>query len=366
MKKFLLFIFCILLSFTSVFAEDLTSHKTEYGKVLSVKNIVENDEDKQLVTTKILTGEFKGEIVDDIENVITGNPYYDIFVKNNDTVVLHIENTKDGNEFYVSDLKRVTGIYLLLGIFVALVLIVGRKKGLMSLVATTIILLLIIMCLTPLLIAGVNPIFATVVLCLISSAIAIYFVGGINYKSTSAVVGTVLSLIAGGVFAYLVIFTSKLTGFASEETMFVYAKYPHLDFVGILASAIIISTLGAIIDIAMSIASTINEVYQLNSSLSKKELFNSGMNVGKDIIGTMTNTLILVYMGGALPIVLLSKDIDVVKFFNLNMVVTEVASALVGSIALVICVPLTALVSAYFVKLNKDEDFEFVEEDSDE
>lgn len=361
MKKFLFFIFFVLLSFNIAFAENITNFTTEYGKVLQVQNNQENN--TQLVTVKVLSGENKNLIVENIENAITGNPYYDIFLKKNDKVVLHIDETPDKNIFYITDLKRVSGLYILLGIFVGLVLIVGRKKGLLSLVATTLIVILIIMFLTPLIIAGVNPIFATVLLCLISSAIAIYFVGGINYKSTSAVVGTVLSLIVGGLFSYLIIVLSKLTGFANEETLFVYAKYPHLNFTGILASAIILSTLGAVMDIAMSIASTINEVYQLNKNLKLKELFTSGMNVGKDIIGTMTNTLILLYLGGALPIVILSKEIDLVKFFNLNMVATEIASALIGSIAIVICVPLTAIVSAYFAVFKREEDFEFNIED---
>jgi len=81
-----------------------------------------------------------------------------------------------------------------------------------------------------------------------------------------------------------------------------------------------------------------------------KDLFKSGMNVGRDIIGTMSNTLILVYLGSALPLVLLSNNIDLVKFFNLNHVATEIASALIGSIAILACVPITAIVSAYLIK----------------
>ena len=99
-------------------------------------------------------------------------------------------------------------------------------------------------------------------------------------------------------------------------------------------------------DVAMSISSTINEIYVTDNTKSVKELFISGMNVGRDIIGTMANTLILVYLGGSLPLILLAGNIDLQKFINLNQVVTEVASALIGSIAIVICVPFTAAVAS--------------------
>ena len=89
--------------------------------------------------------------------------------------------------------------------------------------------------------------------------------------------------------------------------------------------------------------------------MTTKDLFLSGMNVGKDIIGTMANTLILVYLGSSLPLVLLSQNIDLQKFFNLNQVVTEICSAMIGSIALVACVPITAIVSAHLVRVNKNE-----------
>ena len=111
-----------------------------------------------------------------------------------------------------------------------------------------------------------------------------------------------------------------------------------------------LATLGAVMDVGMSIASTINEIYTLDNTKTVKELFTSGMNVGKDIIGTMANTLILVYLGGSLPLLLLASNIDLQKFFNLNQVVTEIASALIGSCAIVLCVPITAFVASELIK----------------
>ncbi|MBR1907794.1 YibE/F family protein [bacterium] len=364
MKKILLFLTCIILFCTNCFAiETDTVLKSETGLIKHIEYTDDYDSgnNKQIVDVEIKSGKFKGETVQ-IENVLTGNPYYDIILKRKDNVILHLEQADDGIQFFISDIKRVQGLYFLLGIFILLVVAVGRKKGLMSLIATGLIVCLVIWFLTPMILSGINPIFSTVLLCLVSSAIAVYFVGGLNVKSTSAVFGTVLSLILSAILSVIVIKISRLTGFCCEESVFLYSAHPELNFVGILTSAMLISTLGAVIDIAMSIASTINEVFELNMELTFKELFHSGMNVGKDIIGTMTNTLILVYLGGSLPLVLLAHNIDLTKFFNLNMVVTEIASALVGSIALVICVPMTAVITSYLLKLKNNRtntEFEF-------
>lgn len=357
---------CFILFCANCFAIDndtVLKSETGFVKHLEYTEDADSGNNKQIVDVVIKSGMFKGETVT-IENILTGNPYYDILLKKKDNVILHLEQADDGIQFFISDIKRVQGLYFLLGIFVFLVLLVGKKKGLMSIIATGLIVCLVIWLLTPMILMGINPIFSTVLLCLLSSAIAVYFVGGLNIKSTSAVLGTVLSLILSAFLSVMVIKISRLTGFCCEESVFLYSVHPELNFVGILTSAMLISTLGAVIDIAMSIASTINEVFELNTKLSFQELFHSGMNVGKDIIGTMTNTLILVYLGGSLPLVLLAHNIDLTKFFNLNMVVTEISSALVGSIALVICVPITAVITAYLLKSKKtDTNFEFDNEE---
>lgn len=195
-----------------------------------------------------------------------------------------------------------------------------------------------------------------------STIITIYLVGGLNSKSSSAVFGTILSLILAAGLSLAAIYTASLTGFAGEENMFLFTAHKELNFQGILSASMIIAALGAVMDTAVSIASTINEIYLTDNNLSVKQLFKSGMNVGRDIIGTMSNTLILVYLGSSLPLVLLSSNIDMVKFFNLNQVATEILSAIVGSIAILACVPITAAISAFMIKkfgIRKPIDFNF-------
>ncbi len=349
-RMILLFIFIIcMLPVQAVSNLDL--HIDPIAVVKETKYVDTGDnvvQTKQLVTVKILSGKHKDEIIE-LENVLTGNPYYDINVKPNTKVILHEDVTEDGSVFSISDIKRSDTLLWLALLFCGLLIYVGKKKGVYSLVSIGLSVIIITNCMSPLILLGVNPVVISLLACIISTALTMYLVGGLNAKSTSAVIGTVLSLIFAAMLSGLTILTAHLTGFTGEYSMFLYSSHPELSFVGITISAMILATLGAVMDVAMSISSTINEIYITDKTKTVKELFISGMNVGRDIIGTMANTLILVYLGGSLPLLLLAGNVDLNKFINLNQVVTEIASALIGSIAIVICVPFTALVASAFI-----------------
>ena len=315
---------------------------------------------KQLVTVKVLTGNFKGtERI--IENMLTGNPAYDINLTKGNKVVLHVEpnsdtiTTPDDVDFFIADIKRDNQILTFTGVFFILLLLIGKKKGLTSIISIITTIALIFFMLLPMILNGFCPIASAVLTGIISTVITIYLVGGLNSKSSSAIIGTSISLIFAGALSMLAIYFAHLTGFAGEETMFLYTARPDLSFTGILSASMIISALGALMDTAVSIASTVNEIFETDKTLSVKQLFKSGMNVGRDIIGTMSNTLILVYLGSSLTLVLLSSNIDMNKFFNLNQVATEILSALTGSIAILFCVPITAIIAAYLIKKQKEK-----------
>lgn len=352
MKKFLIILF--LLIGIPVFAENILP--AEHGVIKSIEYVETNDSTmRQIVTVKILSGKFKSnEIL--TENIISGNPAYDIMLSKGDKVILHVEPkvefVEDINDvdFFVSDIDRSSSLYFLTGIFFFLLLLIGRVKGVFSFLSILATAGLIFFALTPMILNGISPIIAALTVCILSTLITVYLVGGFNRKSTAAVCGTILSLIFAAGLSLLTIRLASLTGFSGEESMFLYTARQDLDFTGILSASIMLAALGAVMDVGVSIASTINEIHATDNSLGIKALFQSGMNVGRDIIGTMSNTLILVYLGSALPLVLLSNNIDLTKFFNLNQVATEISSALIGSIAILICVPLTAIISSYLIK----------------
>lgn len=351
-KSLLIFVIFLCLSLIiSVKADETKILPSETGIIQSVQYVDEDEnigQIKQNVEVKLISGEFKGEIVK-LDNILTGNPYYDIKLKKGYKVILHAEDNGEGVEYSIEDIKRAGTLVWLSFIFCVLLIYVGRKKGLLSLISIAITVLLITHCLSPLILLGINPIISAALICILSTAITMYLVGGFNAKSTSATAGALLSLLFAGILSGITMLTAHLTGFSSENTTFLFSAHPELDFVGLTISIMVLATLGAVMDVAMSISSTINEIYLTDNTKSVKELFVSGMNVGRDIIGTMANTLILVYLGGSLPLVLLAENIDLMKFINLNQVVTEVASALIGSIAIVICVPFTALVASFLI-----------------
>lgn len=365
MKK-LFIILLLFLGIPTLADENKAVLPSETGIVESIKyedaeNLNQGESTtKQLVTVKVLTGNFKGT-KRLIENMLTGNPAYDINLTKGNKVVLHVEpnsdtiTTPEDVDFFIADIKRDNQIFVFTGIFFILLLLIGKKKGLTSIISIISTIALIFFMLLPMILNGFCPIASAVLTGIISTVITIYLVGGLNSKSSSAIIGTSISLIFAGALSMLAIYFAHLTGFAGEENMFLYTARPDLSFTGILSASMIISALGALMDTAVSIASTVNEIFETDKSLSVKQLFKSGMNVGRDIIGTMSNTLILVYLGSSLTLVLLSSNIDMNKFFNLNQVATEILSALTGSIAILFCVPITAIIAAYLIKKQQDK-----------
>ena len=369
MKNFIIAGFLILGLLCPVFAVDKTELPSETGIVESIQyedvdGLQQGDNSvKQVALVKVLSGKYKGtERL--IDNMITGNPAYDINLNKGDKVILHAERKSDeiidadDVDFFIADIKRDSALLWISALFVLLLLAIGRKKGVYSLLSIIATVALIFFMLMPMILSGFCPIASAVLVGILSTVITIYLVGGFNSKSSSAIIGTSMSLIFAGGLSLLTIYFAHLTGFAGEESMFLYSAHPELDFQGLLSASMIIAALGALMDTGVSIASAINEIYETDSSLSVRQLFKSGMNIGKDVIGTMSNTLILVYLGSALPLVLLSSNIDLQKFFNLNQVATEISSAVIGSIAILLCVPLTALISAYLIK-NQKQNIEF-------
>ena len=351
MKKIFFVLVAFLLIIFPIFADETNILPAETGIVQNVQYVDTNEnyvQAKQLAEIKLLSGEFKNNTIT-LENILTGNPYYDINLKKGTKVILHAEDNGSGIEYSIEDIKRSGTLIWLSLIFCGLLIYVGKKKGLYSLVSILITVLLITHCLSPLILMGLNPVFASILICIISTAITMYLVGGFNAKSTSAGLGAILSLLFASMLSGITMVSAHLTGFSGENSTFLYSAHPELNFVGVTIGAMVLATLGAVMDVAMSISSTINEIYLTDNTKNVKELFTSGMNVGRDIIGTMANTLILVYLGGSLSLVLLSSNIDLIKFINLNQVVTEVASALIGSIAIVICVPFTAMTASLLI-----------------
>ena len=212
---------------------------------------------------------------------------------------------------------------------------------------------------------GVNPIPISVAIAVAVTIITMFLVGGVNSKSISAIIGTSVGVIIAGLISYFIGTKANLTGLSAQEaTMLMYIPQDVLfNFKNLLFAGIILGALGAAMDVGISVASSIEEINIANPALNRKQLFNAGMNVGKDVMGTMTNTLILAYTGSSIPLLLLfmAYETSIIKILNLDIIATEIVRSLSGSIGLVLTIPITAFVASYLTKSSSKREVDKIE-----
>ncbi|MGB3368767.1 MAG: YibE/F family protein, partial [Acidaminobacteraceae bacterium] len=267
---------------------------------------------EQKVVLKVTSGEYKGEIFE-ISNFLSGSYVYDIPVKKDDKVIVQIEKYTDGSLVVnVTDHVRDTYIYLLVALFFVSLILVGKIKGFKTVITIVFTMLMIFKVLLPLFLKGYNPIILTVLVAILIAVFTILFVSGVNKKSAAAIIGTMLGVVIAGFLAFLVGSKVKLTGLSSEEAamLLFIPQDVEFNFKELLFSGILLGSLGAVMDVAMSIASSIEEIHKADPKRSMGKLFNSGMEIGKDIMGTMSNTLILAYTGSSIPLLLIFMSYD--------------------------------------------------------
>ena len=346
--------------------QEITGYKYAKAKVLELiedttKDKVKNDVSHmryQKFKLEILSGPHKGEkyIINHAIEII--DVYY-ILVKEKDSVIIsYTENDKGKistiSLYEINREKYVYGIILLF--FISLIIIAGIK-GLKSSLTLFFTAIIIIKILLPMILMGYNPVNLTVILCGVIALGTLLIVGGVNKKSLSAIIGTMGGLAIAGIIAAVIGNLSRVSGLAGDSARMI--KFLHsnlqLDFKGILFSAILIGALGAVMDVGLSIASALNEIVSVKPDISNKDLIKSGMNVGKDIVGSMSNTLILAYVGGALQLLLLflATKTHYIQLINIELISSEVITAVSGSIGLIWSVPLTVLAFVVLRKNNK-------------
>lgn len=376
MKKYLAYIICIVLILTGYFySRQIQYQKSDNpeqiakGVVLSTKEVgnVESSEEsgnlfagkKWAVRVKITSGPFQGRVVD-TEHFEGENPAYDYSVYPGDKVVLSLE-TEDHvlKNVYISDISRDRYIMYLFLLFISCIILIGSWQGFKTIISLGVTAWAVIQILLPAILAGRDPVFVTIMVCTGITVITHLLVTGLTRKSLSAIIGTMAGIIIAGILARSVIILGRINGLTSEESRMFFFAYAEgkLDITGLLFAGIVIGSLGAVMDVAMSIASSITEIYQANPDLSFSRLFKSGINIGRDVMGTMSNTLILAYTGSALPLMLLitANNIPFLKYINLEMIATEIIRALSGSIGLFLAVPFTAAISAWLCKWEKGD-----------
>ena len=319
------------------------------GTVVSVSESDVNGFKEQMVELEIQ--DEKESIF--ITNNVPDNKAYAIVAKEGRQYLINYD--EDLGQIYISDYFREPVILGLLGLFCLLVIIFGGFQGIKALVSLALTGLAIFYVFLPGIQEGYNPVLLAIPISAFATASTMILIAGFTKKSLAATIGTTGGVSFAGILAFFVIKLAPLSGLASTESHILLANSQGLDFSfqGILAAGILISSLGASMDVSISIASSCQEIFEANFRQSRKELFAHAMNIGRDIMGTMTNTLILAYTGASIPLFILLSQDSGIRVLNIEIIATELSSAMVGSIGLLLAIPITALASAFLLKPYK-------------
>ena len=255
----------------------------------------------------------------------------------------------DGNTRYaVADWVRRPALLGLVALFLVISVAVARFKGLRAFVSTAVSLVIVVGFIVPRILDGWHPVFVSLLGVGGILVLAIYFVHGLNWSTTAALLGTFAAVLMTMLLGLAFTRWAHLTGFGSEEAMMISFGASQVNLQGLLLAGLLVGALGALTDITIVQASVVRELAHVNPTLGLGELYRRGMNVGLDHIGSLVNTLVLAYTGAALPLFLLLSlnEVPLSRALNLELVASEVVHTLVGSIGLILAVPFTTLLAA--------------------
>lgn len=308
---------------------------------------------QQKISVTINSGQYKGE---EMTADVFFAPLNGVPVSKGDKVVLFLKTRANGDRYAsVYEINRIPVLAAFLLLFFAAVIIIGGLTGLKSLIGLIFTVICLFVILIPLLLKGAPTILTTFLMCAYLALVNFTILGGVHRKTISAFLGTVTGTFLAMIFGLAVQTFSKINGFRLEDAepllqMKQVGLSIHIQ--GLLVASIIICALGAVMDVAMSISSSLEEVHAANPQLSRNELFRSGMNIGRDMVGTMTNTLILAFLGSEFTLIIFiySRGMSFYQLYSSAFVTLETISGLSSSLGMILAIPLTAYISSTLIK----------------
>ncbi len=308
----------------------------------------------QTLRVRVTSGDYEGEEMQ-AKNFLSA--LYGTKLCEGDSVVLSISITRGeiGNVM-VYEYDKTTPLIIMVVMFVLATVLIGGRKGALSLIGLVLTVVALIWILMPLLIKGFPTIITTFGLCILLAVICFTLLGGVTRKTVCAMIGTACGLGFAVVFGLIGQAVCRIDGMRMGEYIDALLQLKlggaEIGLKGLLIGGTIVSALGAVMDVAMSISSAANELVAVNPGLTRKQIWKSGMNIGRDMIGTMTNTLILAFVGSSFVLILYiyTMNIPFHELFSSNLVVTEFVHALASSMGVILSVPLTVFVSAWLLK----------------
>ncbi|MEU2248268.1 YibE/F family protein [Streptomyces sp. NPDC019224] len=270
-------------------------------------------------------------------------------------VVAYAPDAPHDLQYSVTDVNRKFPLTLLAGIFALAVVLVGRMRGVMALVALALSFAVLTLFILPAILQGSNPLLVAIVGAGAIMLIALYICHGPTARTSVAVIGTLISLLLIGLLGSLFIGWASLSGNTDDNTGLIHGLYPHIDMSGLLLAGVIIGSLGVLDDVTVTQTSAVWELRQANPTMTAKQLYRAGIRIGRDHIASVVNTLVLAYAGAALPLLLLFTvaQSSVGTVANSELVAEEIVRTLVGSIGLVASVPVTTALAALVVSADR-------------
>lgn len=327
---------CFLHSPNQVRADDTMEAKVSW--------IVEEKEAYQKLKLEILSGLQSGQIIEYEHGVLP--QIQPIIYHIGDKVIIGASVGPDQTQpfYYIIDRVRRPALLSLTILFILAVFLVARRRAIGAILGLVVSFVIIFKLVLPALLSGNNPIIVSLLAAIIMIPITFYISHGFSKKTHVAVVSTYITLVCTSLLAGLFSSQAKLTGYVSEEALFLQGLgSTNFNIYGLLIAGMILGVLGVLDDVTVSQAALVQELKLTNPKLSKRQLFAKAMNVGSDHIASMVNTLVLVYVGAAMPLLLLfvnsAKPFS--ELINYEMVGEEIVRSLVGSIGLVLAVPIT-------------------------
>ena len=305
---------------------------------------------EQTLTVRVRTGQYKGDTLL-VTNVV--GPLYGVPLKSGDRCTLIISTYADGDvRATVYEYDRTVPLVIVVGLFLLVTVLVGGRTGAKSLVGLLFTVLSVFLLLFPALMKGAPTLLSTFLTCVYVAAVSFVILGGVEKKTICALLGTVAGMALALVFALLSQSLLRIDGLRAadvEPLLQLRQTGTPIRLRGLLAAGVILSALGAVMDVAMSLSSALSEVRDADPTMDTKALFRSGMNIGRDMVGTMTNTLILAFLGGGLVLTLYlyTLGLSAHQLLSSAYLSIEVLTAVSSSVGVILSVPITALICAW-------------------
>lgn len=311
---------------------------------------------EQMLLVEVTSGRYKGETLQAYNYV---GPLYGVPLGEGDGCTLILSTYEDGSHTAsVYEYNRATPLLLVAALFLIVMVAVGGKTGLKSLAGLLVTLACLFLVLIPLLMKGLPTLPTVFLVCAYVAVVSLTIVGGVQRKTVCAMLGAIAGTALALLFGLAAQAITRIDGLRIsdvEPLLQLRQQGTPIGLRGLLVGGVVISALGAVMDVTMGIASSLSEVHEANPSLTRKELFRSGMNIGRDMVGTMTNTLILAFIGSGFTLILYlySLGLSLHQLLSSAYLSIEVVSGISSSVGVILSILLTALVSAFLFTERK-------------